>query len=233
MAKERIREVPYLKGNLHTHTVYSDGANFPQEVLNIYEELGYDFVAITDHDYLIRPHYWKDIPEQNGNLLVFKGVELEYAPLHYQHIGKIIGDQEVLFVLNHPQQYRLSIPEINRQIALISLDMPIHAIEVTDKGVYTPLYDAPEILLSKIAADDAHSSEQYGQAWIEVNSPRDRDSILRAIKAENFRMGFKEGSRGQRSGISPDPSKTAKGLGKSHRNDGFLTSFRCKARRKK
>jgi hypothetical protein len=211
-----MQEVPYLKGNLHTHTAYSDGTHFPREVLKIYEELGYDFVAITDHDYLIRPPYWENIPEQNGNLLVFKGVELEYAPLHYQHIGKIIGDREVLFVLNHPQQYRLSIPEINRQIALISKDMPIHAIEVTDKGVYAPLYDVPEISLSKIAADDAHSSEQCGMAWIEVNSSRDRDSILQAIKAENFRMGFKESSRGGRSGISQglDPAKTDKGSGK-------------------
>jgi len=183
--------VPYLKGNLHTHTVYSDGAYFPKEILKIYEDLGYDFVAITDHDYLIRPHYWENIPDQNGRLLVFKGIELEYAPLSYQHIGKIIGEQENLFVFNHPQQYRLSIPEITRQISLISRDMPIHALEVTDKGTYSSFYDTPEIPIPKVASDDAHSSDQCGRAWIEVNSGRDRDSILRAIKAGNFRMGFK------------------------------------------
>jgi hypothetical protein len=184
-------EMPYLKGNLHTHTSFSDGANLPEEILAVYADLGFDFVAITDHDYLIRPHYWESLPEKKGDLLVFKGIELEYAPLNYRHIGKVLGDAETLLILNHPQQYRLSVAEVNRQIAMISRNMPIHGIEVTDKGVYTPLYDTPEIPLPKIASDDAHFSRQCGKAWIEVQSRRERDEILRTIKAGNFRMGFK------------------------------------------
>ncbi len=180
-----------MKGNLHTHTSHSDGALFPDEIVRVYADLGYDFVAITDHDYLIRPHYWESIPGASGRLLVFKGLELEYAPLAYQHIGKVIGEEEVLFVFNHPRQYRLSVPELNRQIDQISRDFPLHALEVTEQGTYTPLYDTPEILLPKVASDDAHSFDQCGRAWIEVQSPRNRDEILRAIKAGNFRMGFK------------------------------------------
>jgi hypothetical protein len=183
--------MPYLKGNLHTHTSYSDGAHFPKEILKIYEDLEYDFVAITDHDHLIRTQYWDQIPDHYGRMLIFKGIELEYAPLFYQHIGKIIGEEESLFIFNHPQQYRLSISEVNRQIALISRDMPIHGLEVTDKGAYTPFYDTHAIPLPKIASDDAHFYAQCGRAWVEVRSARDRDSILRAIKAGSFRMGFK------------------------------------------
>jgi hypothetical protein len=182
--------MPYLKGNLHTHTSYSDGAHLPLEILKIYEDLGYAFVAITDHDYLIRPSYWENIPDRYGGLLVFKGIELEYAPLSYQHIGKIIGEEEILFIFNHPQQYRLSIAEVNRQLPLISRDIPIHCIETTEKGAYTPLYDTLEIPLPKIASDDAHFFSQCGKAWIEVDSSRDRDAILQAVKTGNFRMGF-------------------------------------------
>jgi hypothetical protein len=183
--------MPYLKGNLHTHTSFSDGALSPGEVAEIYADLGYDFVAITDHDYLIRPQYWESLPSQSGRLLVFKGLELEYAPPAYQHLGKIIGEKETLFVFNHPRQYGLSVAEVNRQIARISLDLPLHAIEVTEQGIYTPLYDTPEIPLRKVASDDAHSFDQCGKAWVEVQSPRNRDEILRALKAGNFRMGFK------------------------------------------
>jgi hypothetical protein len=183
--------MPYLKGNLHTHTSFSDGALSPGEMAEIYADLGYDFVAITDHDYLIRPQYWESLPAQRGRLLVFKGLELEYAPLAYQHLGKIIGEKETLFVFNHPRQYGLSVAEVNRQIARISLDLPLHAIEVTEQGIYTPLYDTREIPLRKVASDDAHSFDQCGKAWVEVQSPRDRDEILRALKAGNFRMGFK------------------------------------------
>jgi len=182
---------PYLKGNLHVHTNFSDGCLTPEEMVKIYQDLGYDFMAITDHDYLIRPQYWESIPDGNGEFIVFKGIELEYPPLRYQHIGKILGDEETLFIFNHPQQYRLSIEEVNRQIHIISRDMPIHCVEVTDKGVYTKVYDTPVIPLPKIASDDSHSSDQCGRAWIEVQSPRDRDSILRAIKEGNFKIGLK------------------------------------------
>ena len=183
--------MPYLKGNLHTHTSFSDGALLPGEILEVYADLGYDFVAITDHDYLIRPHYWESIPGNHGRLLVFKGLELEYPPLAYQHFGKIIGEEEVLFVFNHPRQYRLSVAEVNFQVGRISRDIPVQALEVTEQGIYTPLYATPEILLPKVASDDAHSFTQCGKAWIEVQSSRDRDEILRAIKAGNFGIGFK------------------------------------------
>jgi hypothetical protein len=183
--------MPYLKGNLHLHTTFSDGAQTPAEMLAIYQDLAYDFIAITDHDYLIKPGYWESIPNGNRSLIVFKGIELEYAPLCYQHIGKILGDGETLFVFNHPQQYRLSISEVKRQIELISHDLPIHCLEVTDKGFYTELYDTPEIPLPKIASDDAHYPEQCGRAWIEVQSQRERDSILRAVKEGNFKIGLK------------------------------------------
>jgi hypothetical protein len=189
--KKRKSLMPYLRGNLHIHTNNSDGAHTPEEMVAIYRDLGYDFIAFTDHDYLIKSQYWENIPDGNGDLIVFKGVELEYPPLRYQHIGKILGNEETLFIFNHPQQYRLSIQEVNRQIDVISRDMPIHCVEVTDKGVYTKIYDTPEIPLPKIASDDAHCSDQCGRAWIEVRSPRDRDSILRAIKKGNFRIALR------------------------------------------
>ena len=46
-----------LKGCLHTHTTCSDGKLSPQAVADAYESRGYDFVAFTDHDYLLKPNY--------------------------------------------------------------------------------------------------------------------------------------------------------------------------------
>lgn len=44
--------LPWLKGNFHTHTTNSDGPFSPQETLHRYQALGYDFVMLSDHDYL-------------------------------------------------------------------------------------------------------------------------------------------------------------------------------------
>lgn len=42
----------WLKGNLHTHSTESDGEPTPQQIVDIYAEHNYDFLAITDHNKL-------------------------------------------------------------------------------------------------------------------------------------------------------------------------------------
>ena len=39
----------YFRGNLHGHSNHSDGALNPQEVVNKYKEIGYDFTCLSDH----------------------------------------------------------------------------------------------------------------------------------------------------------------------------------------
>lgn len=59
------------KGNLHAHTTASDGLRTPQQVMDLYQKAGYDFLAITDH--------WKiGSPGWNGNLLVLSGAEFDF-----------------------------------------------------------------------------------------------------------------------------------------------------------
>ena len=40
----------FLKGNMHTHTYWSDGNTWPEEVARWYSDHGYNFLAITDHN---------------------------------------------------------------------------------------------------------------------------------------------------------------------------------------
>ncbi len=49
----------WYKGNLHTHTYWSDGDEFPEMVLDWYKTNGYDFVALSDHNTLARDEKWK------------------------------------------------------------------------------------------------------------------------------------------------------------------------------
>lgn len=39
----------WYKGNLHTHTTVTDGRKTPEEVISLYRDNGYDFLALTDH----------------------------------------------------------------------------------------------------------------------------------------------------------------------------------------
>ncbi len=179
-----------LRGNLHAHTTFSDGVRAPAALIAEYEALGYDFLAITDHEDRIPADYWRELGRLSSRLLLFPGVELNHEALS-QHVGKIVGERETLYVLNHPARYKLSVAETLARIADITADgWPIDAVEVTDTGLYRPLYRTDEIPLAKIATDDAHKPLHFGRAWIEVDAPRDRDAIIRAIRAGDFRVGF-------------------------------------------
>lgn len=188
--------MPLLRGNLHAHSTFSDGVRSPARLVTEYERLGYDFLAITDHEdhpNWIEPAYARTLEALAPRLLLFQGVELDYARLS-QHVGRVTGDRETLYILNHPARYKLSVEETLERIWTIRrAGWPLEAIEVTDTGHYRPLYDSDEIPLVKVATDDAHRPPHFGRAWIEVEAPRDRDAIIRAIRAGDFRVGFAGG----------------------------------------
>jgi predicted metal-dependent phosphoesterase TrpH len=183
--------MPYLRGNLHAHTTFSDGVLPPERLIAAYEALGYDFLAITDHDDLIGPRYWSTLTGLDPDLLLFRGIELSWDAFP-QHVGKVQGDRETLHVLNHPARYKLNVDEVRERIAIIGRDgIALDAVEVTDTGLYRPVYDTADIPLVKVATDDAHKPVHFGRAWVEVNAPRDRDAIIRAIRAGDFRVGYR------------------------------------------
>ena len=179
-----------LKGNLHAHSTFSDGHRPVAEVIARYREMGYGFLAITDHEDRVGDDYWFNIPSGTDDLLVLAGIELDYRPLS-QHVGKVTGDRETLYVLNHPARYGLNVPQILYRIGVISeAGLAIHAVEITDTGVYQAQHDVDRIQLPKIATDDSHRDDEFGRAWIEVDAARGPDAILRAVKAGDFRTGF-------------------------------------------
>lgn len=51
----------YWKGNLHTHSLWSDGDDFPEMIADWYKRHGYDFLAMTDHNVLSEGQRWIDV----------------------------------------------------------------------------------------------------------------------------------------------------------------------------
>ena len=62
----------FYKANLHCHSTFSDGKKTPEEIKEIYQNLGYSIVAYTDHDILI-PH--QELTDEN--FLALNGFEME------------------------------------------------------------------------------------------------------------------------------------------------------------
>jgi hypothetical protein len=194
-----------LKGQLHTHTTFSDGTLTPQQLADVYTGLGFDFIAITDHDHLLKPSYMDMIQKIKSSLTIFNGIELTvHCSKGYVHVNRIEGEREVLHVFNHPADYDLSLRDTISMIAEVSALYPLDAIEVTNHGFYTPQFDTATFPYIKVAADDCHNRLGCGRGWIEVEAPRDKDAIITAIKAGHYRNRFagKSVREGSASGIA-------------------------------
>ncbi len=55
----------WWKGNLHTHSLWSDGDHFPEVIVDWYVQHGYHFLALSDHNVLLRGERWLN-PETSG-----------------------------------------------------------------------------------------------------------------------------------------------------------------------
>ena len=66
----------WYKGQLHTHTLNSDGDSTPDDVVRWYREHGFNFVTITDHNYLTSVEGLNALHGADGKFLVIKGEEV-------------------------------------------------------------------------------------------------------------------------------------------------------------
>lgn len=57
------RESHWFKGNTHTHSLWSDGNDFPEMIARFYKEEGYQFLVLSDHNRLSRGEKWLTVAE--------------------------------------------------------------------------------------------------------------------------------------------------------------------------
>ena len=66
----------WFKGNTHTHTVNSDGDSTPDEVVRWYREHGYNFLVLTDHNYLTAVDGLNAVHGAADKFIVVRGEEV-------------------------------------------------------------------------------------------------------------------------------------------------------------
>ena len=198
----------WLRGNLHTHTSPASACGkVPQdEVLRLYDEAGYDFLAISDHKTLTLASHrrmvllpaieWNSpIGEHTG---VIGGDPRLLARLckTQSHPGLLrrLRDTPALVILNHPN-WQLQ-PHYRREQLLER--RPYDGIEIYNGVIerlsgYAIATDKWDYLLANgrrvlgFASDDTHIPADLGLGWIMVRSQRrTAGAILDAIRAGCF-----------------------------------------------
>lgn len=62
----RVNSEPrWFKGNLHTHSLWSDGNDYPEMIVDWYQRHGYQFLALSDHNTLSQGPRWMSVAAAN------------------------------------------------------------------------------------------------------------------------------------------------------------------------
>ena len=127
-------EVRWFKGNLHTHTINSDGDSAPDEVARWYKERRYNFLALTDHNYFTDPQGLNSFLAANDRFLLLTGEEVtsrfESKPIHINAFG-LSKTIEPSFGKGVVETIQANVDSIRGSKALPSLNHPNFGWAVT------------------------------------------------------------------------------------------------------
>jgi hypothetical protein len=70
----------WWKGNLHTHSLWSDGDDYPEMIAKWYKDRGYHFLAISDHNVLANRERWISISKNAGGEAAFTKYLNHFGP---------------------------------------------------------------------------------------------------------------------------------------------------------
>lgn len=108
-----------LKGDLHTHTIASDGLHTVEELAWKAKRHGLDFVAITDHNQIAKK---AALPQVDG-LTLIPGVEWTHYDGHANFLG-VDQPFDGCFATNSPQETLTIFQTAHERGALISINHP-------------------------------------------------------------------------------------------------------------
>lgn len=69
----------WYKGNTHTHSLWSDGDDYPELIMDWYKTHGYHFIALSDHNILAEGEKWKEVPKHPFRQRRFKEYLQQYG----------------------------------------------------------------------------------------------------------------------------------------------------------
>lgn len=88
---QRPPELEWFKGNLHTHTLNSDGDSTPDAVARWYRDHRYNFLVLSDHNYFTDPQGLNQFMAAKDRFLLLGGEEVtsryEQSAIHVNAYG--------------------------------------------------------------------------------------------------------------------------------------------------
>jgi hypothetical protein len=187
----------WYKGNLHTHSLWSDGDDYPEMIMAWYKAAGYHFVGLSDHNTLQEGEQWRWIPRAPERRHAFERYLHTYGPqwVVYEKRGK----DSLRVRLKTLREYVPLFAEKGRFLILPSEEIsasyagkPLHLNATNIRG-FVPVQrgnSVSEVLQSNIDAVLAQRRISGQPMFPHINHPNFHFAIstedMQALKHERF-----------------------------------------------
>ena len=133
-------ELAWRRGNMHTHSLWSDGDNYPEMIAAWYKERGYQFLVFTDHNTLLKNERWVEIDKTKGGRNAFEALKAafpnEWVTTRMREVEK--GEEKKK---ENIEEVRLkTFDEIFSKLAVPQKYLLIQGEEITDKFKNKPIH---------------------------------------------------------------------------------------------
>ena len=177
----------WWKGNLHTHSLWSDGNDFPEVISDWYRQRGYHFLAISDHNVLQEGQKWMGVSrvQQRSH---GQGMEryLELFGKSWVETRGEPGTEKYEVRLKPLDEYRYLL-ERNDHFILIPAE------EITDSAEGHPVHmnatNLDEVIKPLGGKTVREAMENNLRAVLEVEKAKGRE-ILPHLNHPNFQYGI-------------------------------------------
>jgi hypothetical protein len=129
-ADSMSNQLRWWKGNLHTHSLWSDGDDYPEMIVAWYKQHGYHFLGVSDHNVLLSGEQWSNVVSNKGGLVAFDKYLKRFGPSWVEERGQDRQRQARLKPLN---EFRCLFEEPNRFLLIPSE-------EITDRHLTAPVH---------------------------------------------------------------------------------------------
>jgi hypothetical protein len=119
----------WWKGNLHTHSLWSDGDDYPEMITDWYKRNGYHFLALSDHNILQRGEKWIEVKDNE----VSRGALEKYRARFADKVEEKTVDEKLMVRLKTFEEFAPYFAEPGRFLLLLSE-------EITDRHLVFPVH---------------------------------------------------------------------------------------------
>jgi len=180
----------WYKGNLHTHTFWSDGDAPPEIAVAWYKARGYDFLALSDHNILSVGEKWIKVLDENPGGWPPSMTKAKLADVR-ERFG---ADWPITRMVEDTLEMALAtLPKLKKKFMEPGKFLLIQAEEITDKYDGNPIHVNATNLLELIPPQGGNSTHDVLQRNIDAVYKQRKETgqtMLAHVNHPNFGWGI-------------------------------------------